>query len=535
MLRILVAAVCGCVVWASASPQAMAQQTSTSHQPKHTQVKHNDAQADKPTTQQLALEQIALINRLTWGVTPALAASYSKQGEKAFIQRQLTAQGKPLPKPVQAVINDMAISGDTTVLTMELYQLRKTLNSLSADDPARDDARKALQQRQNALGRETQQRYLLRALYSPDQLQEKMTWFWMNHFNIFLNKSPYLRPLLADFEEQAIRPYALGKFKDLLSATMHHPAMLIYLDNNQNRAGKINENYGRELLELHTLGVGGGYTQKDVTELSRSLTGLGINLTGKTPKPSKRYKNDYVRNGIFEFNPARHDYKDKRILGHVIQGRGLAEIDEVVELLASHPSTAKHISRELAVYFVSDNPSDALVSEMSKAFLKNDGDIAKTLNVMFQSQEFQASLSKNSFKDPVEYVLASTRLMHSGEDRIVDVRLLQSWLARMGEPLYGRRTPDGYPIERDAWQNSGQMLTRFESARFFGGPAAALYVPYIKGEKPPKRAVPEAARQAYNGILRNGISAETRKTLEQAKTTQEWNTLLLSSPDFMNH
>src|SRR5690606_27236840 len=125
-------------------------------------------------------------------------------------------------------------------------------------------------------------------------------------------------------------------------------------------------------------------------------------------------------------------------------------------------------------------------------------------------------------KDPMEYVLASTRLMHSGEDKIVDVRLLQSWLARMGEPLYGRRTPDGYPMERDAWQNSGQMLTRFESARFFGGRAAALYVPYVQGQKPPKRAVPEAARQAYDGILRNGLSAETRKTLEQAKTTQEW-------------
>ncbi len=535
MLRILVSSVCAALLLANASPQAFAQQAGNTHQPDQAQIKHDDAHAEQPHTQQLSLDQIALINRLTWGVTPALAATFSKQSEKAFIQQQLAPQNAPLPQAVQAVINNMAISGDTGALAVGLDQQRRALALIPADDPGREAARLALQQRQRDLSGEAQQRFLLRAMYSPDQLKEKMTWFWMNHFNIFLGKGAYTRPLLAGFEEHAIRPNALGKFKDLLSATMHHPAMLYYLDNVQNRAGKINENYGRELLELHTLGVGGGYTQTDVTELSRALTGLGINLTDKTPKLPKRYGDDYVRNGIFEFNPARHDYKEKRILGHVIQGRGLAEIDEVVGLLASHPSTAKHISRELAVYFVSDNPSDALVSEMSKAFLKNDGDIAKTLNVMFQSQEFQASLSKNSFKDPVEYVLASTRLMHSGEDKIVDVRLLQSWLARMGEPLYGRRTPDGYPIERDAWQNSGQMLTRFESARFFGGPAAALYVPYIKGEKPPKRAVPEAARQAYDGILRNGISAETRKTLEQAKTTQEWNTLLLSSPDFMNH
>lgn len=535
LLRTSSAAVCFVLFLMVFGSVAGIQPASATHHTSGSDAGQRAESAKEAEQQALSPVQIALLNRLTWGVTPELAKTLASSGEKAFIEQQLAPSDQPLPQAVQGIIENMTISAETTKLVLKLDRDRKALGRMSVDDPDRKAAVKAWQQRLSLMGTESRQRYFLRALHSPNQLQEKMTWFWLNHFNIYISNSPSLRPLMADFEEQAIRPNALGKFEDLLAATVRHPAMLIYLNNTQNRKGKINENYGRELLELHTLGVDGGYTQDDVMELSRSLTGLGINLTGKPPKLPKNRKQDYVLDGIFQFHPVRHDYGKKRILGHVVQGRGLAEIDEVVGLLATHPSTARHLSRKLAVYFVSDSPSDDLVEAMSRVFLNSGGDIAQTLEVMIQSDEFRASLLQDDFKDPMRYILGATRLMHSGEDKVVNVRPLLNWLARMGESLYGRRTPDGYPLERKAWQNAGQMLTRFEVSRFIGGSAARLYVPDGQGGKPLKRAVPTQARKAYEGVLRNGLTAETRKTLQQAKTRSEWNALLLASPDFMNH
>jgi uncharacterized protein (DUF1800 family) len=154
-----------------------------------------------------------------------------------------------------------------------------------------------------------------------------MTWFWMNHFSVHQGKAN-LRAMVGDYEENAIRPHALGKFRDLLSATLHHPAMIRYLDNEQNAANRINENYAREIMELHTLGVDGGYTQNDVQQLARILTGVGVNLGDKTPNVRKDKQDQYVRKGLFEFNPNRHDYADKVFLGQTVKGRGLAEVDE---------------------------------------------------------------------------------------------------------------------------------------------------------------------------------------------------------------
>ena len=165
-------------------------------------------------------------------------------------------------------------------------------------------------------------RSILRSLYAPDQLRERMTWFWFNHFNVHQYKAN-LRLLVGDYEDNAIRPHALGRFRDLLEATLRHPAMLRYLDNADNAAGHINENYAREIMELHTMGVGSGYSQKDVEELARILTGVGINLRAENPKLKPELQNQFFRDGLFEFNPARHDFGDKTFLGHAIKGQRL--------------------------------------------------------------------------------------------------------------------------------------------------------------------------------------------------------------------
>ena len=294
----------------------------------------------------------------------------------------------------------------------------------------------ALNQAGNQAVYETTKRHLLRALQSPAQLREQMTWFWMNHFSVFSGKAN-VRWTLAEYEE-TVRAQALGKFSDLVMATALSPAMLEYLDNAQSAAGKINENYARELMELHTLGVSGGpsgssYTQQDVQELARVLTGAGLNLTDNTPRLGANRQALYVRKGLFEFNPARHDFGDKTLLGHTISGKGLSEIDEAVTLLCRQPATAKFISRKLATYFVADDPPPALVDRMTRTFQKTDGSIAAVLRSMFLDRDLAAALNAEpakleKFKDPTQFVLSSLRLAYEGKV-ISNYRPVLGWLA----------------------------------------------------------------------------------------------------------
>jgi uncharacterized protein (DUF1800 family) len=478
----------------------------------------------------LSAGDVALLNRITWGTNASTAQRFSRLGAEAFINEQLhSPPGERLPPAVQAQIDALKISHQpATQLAIELEQQRRDANAITDPDRKRD-ARRAYRQALADLRREAATRSLLRDLYSPDQLREQLTWFWLNHFNVSANKGN-IRALIADYEESAIRRHVLGRFRDLLAATLHHPAMLIYLDNNRNAAGQINENYARELMELHTLGVGSGYTQKDVQELARILTGVGVNLTPDGPKVRPALRSQLVRDGLFVFNPNRHDYGDKIFLGHRINGRGLAEVDQALDILSRAPATSRFVSRKLALYFVSDDPPPALVERMAATFRKTDGDIAAVLKTMFDSAKFKSSLGTR-FKDPMHFVISAVRLAY--DDRpIVNTQPLQNWLNRMAEPLYGRQTPDGYGLAEAAWTSPGQMATRFEIARIIGSGAAPLF--RAPGMTEPGEPVP--IKLAGNPPLEEmhlPVGEQTREALNAAMTVRDRNTLFLASPEFM--
>jgi uncharacterized protein (DUF1800 family) len=350
--------------------------------------------------------------------------------------------------------------------------------------PQQRETLMALNNPQQVVTTELVQSKLLRAVYSDRQLQEVMTDFWFNHFNVFIGKGAD-RYMLTGYERDVIRPRALGKFEDLLVATAQSPAMLFYLDNwlsvgpnsdfangipkrNNNynwgrpprpprpaqvkqakgkRSG-LNENYGRELMELHTLGVNGGYTQKDVTEVARVLTGWTL----KQPREG----------GGFVFEDRMHEPGDKRVLGHRIKSGGEKEGREVLHILAHHPSTAKFISTKLAMRFVSDDPPPALIDRMSQTFLKKNGDISEVLKTMLHSPEFWASESyRAKVKTPLEFVVSAVRT--SGAE-VSDAMPLARQLQTMGMPVYGMQPPTGYSMKADAWVNSSALLGRMNFA-----------------------------------------------------------------------
>lgn len=358
---------------------------------------------------------------------------------------------------------------------------------------------------------------IIRAVESPRQLNEMMADFWFNHFNISIGKGVD-KVLIGPYEEQAIRPYLLGNFRDMLGATMHHPAMMFYLDNAQNtKAGYqsrnpknkkngLNENYARELLELHTLGVDGGYTQKDVMELARVLTGWGM--------PGGR-KNSGGGAYWASFDEQRHDFGDKVVLGQTIKGSGPKEIEEVLDMLARHNSTAHHLSFKLAQYFVDDNPPASLVEKLSSSYQQSGGNIKSVLNTLFSSQEFWDSKYQNSkFKSPFHYLVSSLR---STGATIRQPKQLAAFLKTQGQPLYACLTPDGYKNTKEAWLNPGGLLKRMDFAlRLAGSDTASDY-------------------QTVLGTVNGGkLSPQTKQAIDKAPPGQRV-AALIGSPEFMNY
>jgi uncharacterized protein (DUF1800 family) len=367
---------------------------------------------------------------------------------------------------------------------------------------------------------------LLRALYAPRQLQDQMGWFWFNHFNVHPKKANS-RVLVSDYDDR-LHALALGRFRDLLGAVVFHPAMLRYLDNDQNAVRRINENLGRELLELHTLGVDGGYSQQDVQELARVLTGLGVHVGEEPPRVARQAL--YVRRGLAEFNPNRHDFGPKQLLGEPVKGEGVAEIEGVLDRLARHPSTARHVCHRIAQFMMADKPPAALVQRMAATFLQRDGRTDEVLRTLFASAEFNASLGQR-FKDPMHFVLSAVRQAFDGNP-IANPEPLHQWLQRLGQAPFAHTTPDGYALGSMAWTGSGQLTTRFEVARAIGNGAPALF--RTDGATGLER-LPQAQLRGplYQECLSGQLSPASRQALAQATQPRDWNSFWLSSPEFM--
>jgi uncharacterized protein (DUF1800 family) len=280
------------------------------------------------------------------------------------------------------------------------------------------------------------------------------------------------------------------------------------------------------------MGVGSGYAQSDVEQLARILTGVGIDLKPEDPKLKPELQSQLFRQGAFEFNPARHDYGDKTFLGHVIKGRGLAEVDEALDILRRQPATARHISQKLATYFVGDNPPPALVAHMAQTFQRSDGDMTAVLSTMLHSPEFAASLKTGTkFKDSVQFVMSAVRMAYDGKV-ILNTLPIQNWLNRLAEGLFNHDTPDGYPLTSATYNGPGQMMVRFEIARQIGSGSAGLFKPDVPNATD-QPAFPLIQNALFFGSLRQTLSATTLAALDQAVSPQDWNTLFLSSPEFM--
>ncbi len=295
---------------------------------------------------------------------------------------------------------------------------------------------------------ELQAQKIIRAVHSERQLQEVMTDFWYNHFNVFWRKNAD-RWLTTAHEMHAIRPHVLGKFRDLLRATAKSPAMLVYLDNHLSSSIRgINENYARELMELHTLGVDGGYTQKDVQEVARAFTGWSIE------RPQ--------RGGEFIFRPRMHDSGEKVVLGHKINSGGIRDGELVIEILAKHPSTARFVSIKLVRRFVADQPSDSLVKLVTEIYRRTDGDIREMVHAIVTSKEFDSpGALRAKTKTPFEYAVSAIRSLDGTTD---GSRPLTESIARMGQPLYQCQPPAGYPDRADHWMSSSAILERLNFA-----------------------------------------------------------------------
>jgi uncharacterized protein (DUF1800 family) len=399
--------------------------------------------------------------------------------------------------------------------------------------------------------RELNAERLTRDIYSNAQLEEVMTDFWLNHFNVYLRKNEQMPYYLASYARDTIRPHALGKFEDLLEAVAHSPAMMIYLDNAQSmgpdslaadRAKMVNErrpnakrpapeglneNYARELMELHTVGVNGGYTQADVTQVARVLTGWTVD------RPQL--------GGGFQFNENRHEPGTKKVMGAKIKDGGEAEGRELLHTLATRPATAEFISRKLAIRFVSDDPPQALVDRMAKTYLASGGDIPAVLKTLFHSPEFWAAGDDSAkVKTPLEYVVSAVRASNAN---VTNFEPLVNALRQMGMPLYGCVPPVGYKWDEADWVSTGELVDRMNFALSLAanklpgitvGWAPEMDLSALDDNAPAMQVVPtpesEEARLAQV-LLPGGVSDATRAAaLKEFEEQNGQNSSIQNSP-----
>jgi uncharacterized protein (DUF1800 family) len=504
-----------------------------------------------PADQQI----IQALSRLTFGPKPGDMLKVRGMGLDNWIDQQLHPEKIDDSALDKFIAQQYPVLGENQNDLLKQYalqqRLRRQVKAAKADssmDAADSEALRTQIQQRNKVTRdvvtELQSSRVARAVGSERQLQEVMTDFWENHFNIYVRKGGPEPFYLTDFDENVIRPHALGKFRDLLEAVAKSPAMLFYLDNarsmadstrptlaagNAQRVGLVpmrrgglgamnnaqrvqrqaqvkrqrqglNENYGRELMELHTLGVDGGYTQQDVINVARAFTGWTI-------KPP-------AQGGGFVFRPAVHDAGEKVVLGHKLPaGRGIEDAEDVLDILAKSPATAHFIAFKLARHFVSDSPSTALVNRAAQVYLKTDGDIREVLRSIITSPEFFSQQAFHSkVKTPFEVVVSAERALDAPPDSTIRSAQL---VAYMGQPIFGHQAPDGWPETGDAWMNTGAILNRIN----FGMGAAAGRLPGLDIRSVPSlEAVRSAPRESQVDavvatILNGMVSPDTRAVL----------------------
>jgi uncharacterized protein (DUF1800 family) len=475
------------------------------------------------------------VNRLTFGPRPGEIERVNAMGTDRWIDRQLAPEG----------ISDAALDGVLQGLPVWSMQVKTLTDSFPPQDvyirnlrtarglppnaqlvltPDDSIAMKAMNDRGNQYFNQFQAAKVMRAQMSERELVEVLTDFWENHFSVYVGKMP-ARYALLEYDRDIIRPRVLGKFRDLLGAVAHSPAMLYYLDNFQSaadsnhltvpemrqaeRTGRrpvnhrrngLNENYGRELLELHTLGVDGGYTQKDVIAVARALTGWTLN--------------DPRAGGGFIFREGMHDAEPKIVLGHTLApGRGVEDGEEVLDIVARHPATAHFIAFKLVRRFVSDSPATALVDRAAETFRRTDGDLRAVMHTILTSPEFFSRAAyRAKVKDPFELVLSARRIMNASPDTSASTAYQ---IQRMGQQLFGHLAPNGWPETGDQWINAGSLLDRIN----FGVQAGSGRLRFAPAEQWPGWALLSAMpldRQVdgiVDQLLGGSASPDTRSIL----------------------
>jgi uncharacterized protein (DUF1800 family) len=508
--------------------------------------RHQDAAREQTADQQVR----HVLNRLAFGPRPGDYETVRAMGVDAWIDQQL----RPARRDDAAVTTFLAklptLAMSPTQLR-EAYpppgQLQQQMARAAERGVAYDSAAYRRQLRESRrLTAELQAARVGRAVASARQLEEVLTDFWLNHFSVFAGKSAQMRYYLADYENNAIRPHVLGNFRNLLGAVAKHPAMLLYLDNFQstadtgrpvlgrpaaralaarrrqqvlqqnpllannvgNRRG-LNENYARELMELHTLGVDGGYTQQDVINVARAFTGWTI----RPPQVARGGDAD----GFF-FNPLNHDAGEKRVLGVALRaGRGIEDGEQVLDIVAAHPSTARHISHKLAVRLVSDEPPADLVERAAAEFTRTKGDLRAVVRTIVTSPEFfSAEAYRAKVKSPFELVVSALRATGAAPDASPQTALL---VAMLGQPVFGRETPDGWPETGEERINTGAILNRINFGMAMAMAMATGRVPGVAARNWPlmQELAAQPRETQVDGVVREllggEVSPETRTVL----------------------
>jgi uncharacterized protein (DUF1800 family) len=532
-----------------------------------------------PSTEQ-AIGQV--LNRLTFGPRPGDVARVKSEGLDAWVERQLNPSRIDDSGMTERLARLSTLGLDSQALVRDIHQpARGERQRLQREgrDGTTPQAMNETIRRDRQIVTDLSEAKLLRAVYSDRQLEEVLVDFWFNHFNVFAGKGP-TRVWIAEFEHDAIRANVLGNFRTMLGAVAKSPAMLFYLDNWMNvdprqaadgrrqtvrlrspdstrasafaeasadrrsfsggrsarqaqqgqvprarRATGLNENYARELMELHTLGVDGGYTQQDVVNVARAFTGWALRL-GSRQSPEPRSGQGMWRSGFY-FDPRLHDAGEKVVLGHTIKaGGGIEDGEQVLDILAAHPATAQFIAEKLARRFVSDEPPPNLVKRAAARFSATHGDLRETLRVIITSPEFFAPEAyRAKVKTPFEFVVSAFRA--TGADVRAALPVVRE-LREMGMPLYLCQPPTGYDDTAGTWVSSGALVSRMNFALAIGGNRLrGISVPFAADA-----SVPAVRTALLSDALAGSASAGTIATVDKATTVEQAVALALGSPEF---